>query len=48
MDKLGDASVPFGFDIHAMIFSDDAPALESALFRAFDDKKVNMVNHCHS
>ena len=28
-----------------MIFSDDAPALEAALHRAFEDKKVNMVNH---
>lgn len=44
VDELGDASVPFGFDVHAMIFSDDAPALESALHRAFDSKKVNMVN----
>lgn len=44
VDELGDASVPFRFDIHAMIFSDDAPALESALHRAFDKKKVNMVN----
>ncbi len=44
IDELGDASVPFVFDVHAMIFSDDAPALESALHRAFDDKKVNMVN----
>lgn len=44
VDELGDASVPFRFDIHAMIFSDDAPALEAALHRAFDDKKVNMVN----
>lgn len=45
IDELGDASVPFDFDVHAMIFSDDAPALESALHRAFEDKKVNMVNH---
>lgn len=44
VDELGDASVPFRFDVHAMIFSEDAPALESALHRAFDDKKVNMVN----
>lgn len=44
VDELGDASVPFKFDVHAMIFSDDAPALETALHRAFDDKKVNMVN----
>lgn len=44
IDELGDASVPFNFDVHAMIFSDDAPALESALHRAFENKKVNMVN----
>lgn len=45
VDELGDASVPFNFDIHAMIFSDDAPALENALHKAFEDKKVNMINH---
>ena len=45
VDELGDASVPFNFDIHAMIFSDDAPSLENALHKAFEDKKVNMVNH---
>ena len=44
VDELGDASVPFNFDVHAMIFSDDAPALEAALHRAFEDRKVNMVN----
>lgn len=42
--ELGDASVPFNFDVHAMIFSDDAPKLEAALHHAFEDKKVNMVN----
>ena len=42
--ELGGASVPFPFDVHAMIFSDNAPALEAALHRAFDSKKVNMVN----
>jgi hypothetical protein len=42
--ELGDASVPFTFDVHAMIFSKDAPALESALHRALSDKKVNKVN----
>lgn len=45
IDELGDASVPFNFDVHAMIFSDDAPALEAALHRAFEDKKLNMINH---
>ena len=44
IDDLGDASVPFNFDVHAMIFSDDAPALEAALHRAFEDRKLNMVN----
>lgn len=45
IDELGDASVPFDFDIHAMIFSDDAPALEAALHKAFEYKKLNMINH---
>lgn len=44
IDELGSASVPFKFDVHAMIFSEDAPKLEAALHRAFDSKKVNMVN----
>lgn len=45
VDELGDASVPFKFDVHAMIFSDDAPKLEAALHHAFESKKVNMVNN---
>ena len=44
IDELGGASVPFNFDVHAMIFSDDAPALETALHKAFEDRKLNMVN----
>lgn len=44
VDELGDASVPFKFDIHAMIFSDDAPKLEAALHNAFADRKLNFVN----
>lgn len=44
VDELGDASVPFNFDVHAMIFSNDAPSLEAALHRAFEDRKLNMVN----
>ena len=44
IDELGDASVPFNFDVHAMIFSDNAPALEAALHKAFENKKLNMVN----
>ncbi|ELI6456103.1 DUF4041 domain-containing protein [Flavobacterium psychrophilum] len=42
--ELGDASVPFQFDIHSMIFSDEAPTLENELHKAFSNKKVNMIN----
>jgi hypothetical protein len=42
--ELGDASVPFGFDIHAMIYSDAAPALEGALHKEFADRRINMSN----
>ena len=45
VDELGDASVPFKFDVHAMIFTEDAPKLEAALHHAFEHKKVNMVNN---
>lgn len=44
VDELGGASVPFNFDVHAMIFSDDAPRLEAALHNEFADRKINMVN----
>ena len=42
--ELGDASVPFIFDVHAMIYCDDAPALENTLHRVFDGRRLNMVN----
>ncbi len=42
--ELGDASVPFIFDVHAMIHSENAPALESALHKKFDQKRLNLVN----
>ena len=42
--ELGDASVPFEFDVHAMIFSEDAPKLENILHTTFHDKQVNKVN----
>lgn len=45
VDELGDASVPFNFDVHAMIFTEDAPKLEAALHNAFEDRKLNLVNH---
>ncbi len=42
--ELGDASVPFNFDVHALIFTEDAPGLETALHHAFEDRRVNKVN----
>ncbi len=44
VDELGDASVPFTFDVHAIIKSDDAPALEAKLHREFNNRRVNMKN----
>ncbi|MDE6730890.1 MAG: DUF4041 domain-containing protein [Oscillospiraceae bacterium] len=44
INELSSASVPFAFDVHAMIFSDDAPALETMLHNRFDDKRINLVN----
>ena len=43
--ELSDASVPFSFDVHAMIRCDDAPALERLLHERFDDLRVNKVNY---
>ncbi|UYG15803.1 DUF4041 domain-containing protein [Brachybacterium huguangmaarense] len=42
--ELGDASVPFGFDVHALFFSDDAVAVEAELHRRFAAARVNRVN----
>lgn len=42
--ELGDASVPFEFDVHAMIFSEDAPKLEAALHQNFRNQAVNKIN----
>jgi len=42
--ELGDASVPFRFDVHALIFSVDAVGLENSLHAAFADQRVNRVN----
>ena len=42
--ELGDASVPFSFDVHAMIFTEDAPALERNLHAALETYRVNRVN----
>ena len=45
IDELGGASVPFKFDVHAFIFSADAPKLETALHKAFADKRLNLMNN---
>jgi hypothetical protein len=42
--ELGDASVPFEFDVHTMIYSEDAPALERALHKKFLRLQMNKVN----
>jgi hypothetical protein len=47
MDRVherGDASVPFPFDVHVMLFSDNAPELESALHELVQDRTINLVN----
>jgi DNA repair exonuclease SbcCD ATPase subunit len=44
VDELGDASVPFPFDLHAMLYSDNAPELETALHRLVQDRQVNLMN----
>jgi hypothetical protein len=42
--ELGDASVPFQFDVHAVIYCDDAPKLENTLHRLFHHRRVNRIN----
>lgn len=42
--ELGDASVPFPFDVHAMIRTSDAPSLENALHKHFDVRRLNLEN----
>lgn len=44
ISELSGASVPFEFDVHAMISCDDAPALESALHNTLNNKRMNKVN----
>jgi pantothenate synthetase len=43
--ELGGASVPFPFDIHAMVFTQDAPSLERALHNQLDPYRINRVNN---
>lgn len=44
IDELGDASVPFEFDVHALVFSDNAPALEAKLHEHFYKSRINKLN----
>jgi hypothetical protein len=44
VNELGGAAVPFPFDVHAIIYSEDAPALENKLHRHFASRRVNLVN----
>jgi len=44
IDELGDASVPFWFDVHALVFSENAPALEAKLHEHFAAGRLNNVN----
>ena len=44
VDELGSASVPFKFDVHSFIFSEDAVSLESELHKRLDDRRVNKIN----
>lgn len=44
INELGDASVPFRFDVHALFFSEDAVTLEAELHQHFADRRVNHAN----
>ncbi|WP_217375671.1 DUF4041 domain-containing protein [Paenarthrobacter ureafaciens] len=44
INELGDASVPFRFDVHALFYSDDAVATEAMLHKTFAEQRVNKVN----
>lgn len=45
VDELGDASVPFSFDVHGLIFSDNAPELEAKLHNHFYSSRINKLNN---
>ena len=44
VNELGDASVPFKFDVHSFIFSEDAVSLENKMHKVLEEKRVNKVN----
>jgi hypothetical protein len=43
--ELGDASVPFDFDVHGLIYSENAPELENTLHKKLEPKRLNLVNY---
>ncbi|ENU83820.1 hypothetical protein F974_01171 [Acinetobacter sp. CIP 102159] len=45
INELSDAALPFRFDVHAMIYSENAPELESKLHKHFNDRRINKVNY---
>lgn len=45
IDELGDASVPFPYDVHALIFSDNAPDLEAKIHEYFHQYRINKLNN---
>lgn len=44
VNELGDASVPFRFDVHSFIFSEDAVSLEGRVHAILEDRRINKVN----
>jgi len=42
--ELSDASVPFGFDVHAMLYTENAPELENKIHKQFEINRMNLVN----
>ncbi|MGW9268907.1 GIY-YIG nuclease family protein [Microbacterium sp. NPDC055599] len=44
VNELGDASVPFRFDVHALFFADDAVSIQAMLHQHFADRRINRVN----
>jgi hypothetical protein len=43
IDELGNASVPFDFDVHGIIYSENAPELENKLHKRINDRRINLV-----
>jgi len=44
IDELGNASVPFDFDVHGLIYTDNAPELENKLHKHLNDKRINLIH----